>query len=274
MRGRAIGEGGEEEAETPLRLLGRNAQALEEPGLHLRVVDTDGTAAHLVAVQDAVVGAGQGLARVALHQVALLQHGGCEGMMHRHPAFLLVAPLKEREARHPQEAPGVRPFPLIEEATGLAQLQAQHAQDSAGLCAGGVGQKEQRVTLLQLRQLPQLLQLLSGEELHQRALQIAIFAQEVRQAGGAELLGPGLKVHELLAGEGRPAGQPKGPHNTARLQHLAEGLEGGRREHGSHVAELKGDAQIGLVAAEAVHRLPVWHPLEGRRDIHVQNLLE
>ena len=38
----AVGQSLEEEAETPLRLLRRYAEALKGPGLHLRIVDSDG----------------------------------------------------------------------------------------------------------------------------------------------------------------------------------------------------------------------------------------
>ena len=81
-----------------------HAEHLEQPRLHLRVVDTDAAAADLVAVDDQVVRLGLHLARVGFQQRQVLVPRGRERMVVGRPALLLLVPDERREVDDPGES--------------------------------------------------------------------------------------------------------------------------------------------------------------------------
>ena len=109
VRRRAVLEGVHQETELLLRLLGREAQAREDRGLQLGIVDTDRTAADLGTVADEVVGVGAHAARVAFEVGHVLGFGRGEGVMHRVEALRLVVPLEHREIHDPQRSEPLGP---------------------------------------------------------------------------------------------------------------------------------------------------------------------
>ena len=87
-------------------------------------MDTDRTAADLVAVQYDVVRLCAHPAGIGVQKRKVLVHRTGEGMMHRNEAILLLAPLQKREFGDPQkiELLGIDQTQLI------AELQTQRAE--------------------------------------------------------------------------------------------------------------------------------------------------
>src|SRR4030095_16791920 len=86
VRGGAVGQAPEEEAEAVLGLLGADGEGLEDAALDVGAVDTDAARPELVAVEDQVVGAGGGLLGGVHEGVGPLGGRGGEGMGGRVPA--------------------------------------------------------------------------------------------------------------------------------------------------------------------------------------------
>ena len=112
MRRGAELEGVDDEAELEFRLLLADAQHFEHALLHVGIVDPDGAAAELVAVQDEVVGIGtdplQVLFLIAVEPLLVLRLGSGEGMVHRVETLGLVVPLQKREVHDPQRSEDFR----------------------------------------------------------------------------------------------------------------------------------------------------------------------
>ena len=103
MRRSAVLECLKQEAELLVGLFLGDAQHIEHTGLDVVTMDTNGTAAHLLAVADDVVGVGHGVFGILVELVdpILARHG--ERMMHSCETVFLLAPLKKREFCYPYE---------------------------------------------------------------------------------------------------------------------------------------------------------------------------
>src|SRR5690606_6938343 len=136
VRRGAVGERVEQEAELLPRLLLADAHDGEDPLLDVPAVDTDGSAADLVAVAHDVVGVCERVARVLLEAVDPLGGRGGEGVVDGGPragadgdVVVLAGGLEERRVDDPDEGPGV----LVDEPGAPADLEAGGAEQGAGL---------------------------------------------------------------------------------------------------------------------------------------------
>ena len=82
------------------------AQQFQHGQLHGGVVDTDGAAAQLQAVQHQVVGARQGLAGVFLDHGRIDVPRRGERVVQGVPAFFGIVVFEQGEVHHPQRRPG------------------------------------------------------------------------------------------------------------------------------------------------------------------------
>ena len=101
VRGRAVLQGVEQEAEFGLGVFGRDFECGKHFALHVGAVNADGAAAQLPAVEHHVVSLGQALARVAVHEVFVAVFGAGEGVMHGVPAVFFFVELEHGEVHHP-----------------------------------------------------------------------------------------------------------------------------------------------------------------------------
>src|SRR5262245_11298597 len=108
VRGGAVLERVEEEAETKLRFLVRYTQPPEHPGLQPRVVDPDTAAAHFGTVQDQIVRLCTHSARIGFDLLEIDVQGRRKRVMHRVPTSVLLVVLEQREIGHPYKLEGVR----------------------------------------------------------------------------------------------------------------------------------------------------------------------
>ena len=106
---------------------------------------------------------------------------------------------------------------------------------------------------------------LLAEVLGHRPGQLAVLLdQQVRQSAGATLLGPLLPGVELLARLARATG-----HDDRADVLRLEDAELGPGEVVGALDQLQAHPQVGLVAAEATHRLGVGHPRDRALDLDV-----
>ena len=185
--GCAILEGVDQEAEAVVRVLMAEAEDLEHTLLCLGIVDTDGAAAHLGAVEHEVVGIGadalQILLAVAVEPVQMLGLGSGKRMVHGVEAGSLVVPLEQGEVHHPQGGEYLR----VAQAETVAHLDTQGAEGSAHLVPGS-GENQDQVALLSLNGCGHGGQVIGSEELVGRGLEGAVLiALDVDQALGAYL---------------------------------------------------------------------------------------
>lgn len=147
VRRRAVVEGVQQEAELRGRLLLGEADRVERPLLHLALVDTDRTAAQLRAVEDQVVGVGQGRARVGVEGGQRLGGRGGERVVHRVPALELALVVLDRLEHREVDDPEEGPLRLVDQLAAAADLQAGGAQQ---LLRGALlaGREEDRVAVL------------------------------------------------------------------------------------------------------------------------------
>ena len=230
----------------------------EDPLLHVAPVDTDRAAADLVAVADHVVGVGERRPRVGVEGVEELGLRRGERVVDGRPRTSahrdvtgrdgIRRRLEQRRVDDPEEAPRR----LVDEAAAPADLQARGAEERAGRL-GGAGGEEHAVARLGPDVCGEAGQLGLREVLGHRPGEGAVLLDEhVGEAAGAALPGPVLPGVELLARLARAAGHDDGPDVV--------GLEDAERGVGEVVGaldELEPEAQVGLVGAEAAHRLGV-----------------
>ena len=189
-------------------------QDLEHTLLYLRVVDTDGAATHLCAVEHEVVGIGahalQVFFLITVEPVQMLGLGSGEGMVHGVEAGGLVVPLEQGEVHHPQGSEYLR----VAQAETVAHLDTQGTEGNAHLVPG-TGENQDQVALLSLDGCGHGGQILGSEELVGRRLEGAVLiALDVDQSLGAYLgtLYPLGQLVGLLAGVAGASGHRDTAH--------------------------------------------------------------
>ena len=137
VRRRAVGERLQQEAEALLRLLGFDAERLEDLLLDVGPVDSDRAATQLPAVEDDVIGARAPAAGIAVEVAA----GRGERVVQRVPASLRLVPLEHREVDDPEA--------VVAGGLALGDVRAQAAEHARG-DLGAVGREEDHVAVLRL----------------------------------------------------------------------------------------------------------------------------
>ena len=125
MRRRAIGERVQKEPEALARCLVAQAQRLEHARLHILAMNSDAAGAELDAVQHQIVALRAALPRRGFELVEVFFEDSGERMLRAHPALVVLAPFKKREAGDP----GKFPFAAVNQVELVAQIQANLARD-------------------------------------------------------------------------------------------------------------------------------------------------
>ncbi|MCY1351842.1 hypothetical protein D9M69_381190 [compost metagenome] len=271
MRRRAVFQGVEQEAELLFLLLFADAEHAEHRLLHALVVDTDGTATQLGAVQHHVVGAGQGCGRVGL-QLFRAALGRGEGVVQRGQAAVVVL-FEHREVHDPHR----RPL-LGEQLEVMADLDAQRAQGFAD-DLGAVGAEEHDVAILGTHAIEDHVQVGLGDELDDRRLQAldalgALVDLDVGQALGAVDADELGVVVDLAARHARRTRNAQGGDAALRIVgRTGEHLEFHFLQLVGHVHQLQRNAQVRLVRTVAAHGFFEGHVREFV-ELDVQHFLE
>ena len=256
MRRRPVLERLEQEAELRLGLVLGQPDHLEDPLLHLRLVDPDRAAAELDAVHHDVVRLGQRPARLVAEPVAPLGYRRGERMVHGAPAGGAAVLGLLRFEHRPLDDPDEAPRRLVHQPAPPADLQPGRTQQLArrARLAGG---EEDRVAAGRTARLGQPGQVLGGQVLRHRAARLAGLGVQhrVRQPAGAARARPLLPGVELPAGLRRSA-----RHDDRPDVRCLEDPEPGAGEVRRQVHQLEPEPQVGLVRAVARHSLGVRHP--------------
>ena len=270
MRGCAKLVGVHQEAKALAGLLLGKAEGVEHAVLQCGIIDTHRAAAHLDTVQYDVVGHGMAGTRVALDLVEILGLGQGERVVHRHPAALLLAVLKQREVHHPQEVELVG----VDQAMLAGNVQTDLTQRSAGLDPVGIADDQQHIAGLNIQRGIKSSLLGIGQELFKAGGGALCGQAAVGQTLGAVGLGDLAELVDVLAAQlvGHALGVD-GADRAAGLQHSGEGLELSALEHLGHILNLQPEAGVGLVGAEAAHGLVPRHTVEGCLHINIEHLL-
>ena len=278
MRGRAVLQRVQQEAELDLRVFRRDVERVEHLFLHFGAVDTHRAAAQLPAVQHHVVGLGHAAAGVAVHVVLVAVLRAGEGVVHGVPAALFLVVLEHREVHHPQRRPAALEQAGLPGEVGVADLQAQRA-DAVVDHLGLVGAEEQDVAALRAGALQDFGDGGVVQVLHDGRLQAVAPLGRVVHLDPGQSLGA-VDLDELgvavdLAAAHLAAARHAQRHHTAarRGGRAAEDLEVHVLHHVGELGELEPDAQVGLVGAEAVHGFGIRHHRE-LTQVHAQRHLE
>ena len=264
-------KGVDQVAEALLGILIGEAQSPEHGLLGLGDGDPDGAATQFGAVEHDVIGLGPAVLLVGLQLVQILVHGGGEGVVHGHIAVLLLGELEHGELGDPKEleVPGIQNAQLL---GALAPQGAQGGKDHFVLC---IAHDEHQVSVLGVGTLQNGAVLLFSEELLIGGGHLAVMETGPGQTLGLIGLNEVSQLVDLLPGEvSGVAVYIDEPHGAALGHGAGEYAEAAVLHNVADVLDLKAEAQVGFVRAEAVHSLPPGHPQEGSLHIHVQHFLE
>src|SRR6266511_616247 len=221
VRRRAELERVEEEAELRLRVLRRDPHRLEDAGLHLGVVEPDGAAADLEAVEHDVVAPAVDTARVALEVLEVLVARAREGVVRRGPVAGVLVVLEEGRVDDSEEPPLAAGTVLRDEPHLLSDVDAEvrhHGLDDRLLPE----LEEEQVARLRAGRLVDRLAELGGDRLRERRLRpLAALAD----LGAREPLRPHalhvlLELLDVRAREVRGRGDAHRLHDLLRLHGL------------------------------------------------------
>ena len=228
---------------------------LEHARLEFRIVDADAAAAELGAVEHDVVGLRAHLFGIAVEQRHVFGLGRGERVVHADEAAFVVA-FHQRKIDDPRELVDVR----RDDAGVRAGQQADAAEDRQDLL-GLVGAKQHEIAGLDVQRGFEADLFGVGEELDDGRFPGAVFLHaDVGQAAEAAFLGQARPVllHHLDGRMGEALGVD-GLDGAAAFQRAGEHLELGALEHVGEIHDLHAEAQVGLVAAVAVHGFAVGH---------------
>ena len=272
MRRCAVGECSNQVTELLLGLLLGKAEGLEHLGLQLGIVDTNGAAAQLTAVEDNVVRLGTNLGRIGVQQRNILVHRCGERMVHGYEAVLLLAVLELRELGDPQQLEVV----LLGKAQTLSQLAAQRAQSDSGGLPVCIGNNEQQVVLLGTCALLDGCNLVLGQELGKRGGHAAVCGElhpcQTLCAVGLDEL---AQLVNLLARELVCVAVYVDETNRAAVRYgVLEHLERAVLRDVGNVLDLKAEANVRLVRAVLVHGVLPGHARQRQLNVNIEHFLE
>ena len=246
----------EQEAELQLGLFWSDVERAEDLALHLGAVDTDGPPTKLPAIEHHVVGLGDALAGVGVHQVLVPVLGRSERVVGCVPSLCSVVVLEHREIDDPQRCPHVIEQAVAATEIAVADLHAQRADgvvDDLRL----VRPEEQQVARLGAGALEDLRDGMVVKVLDDRTLQpLAALARIVDLDPGQTLCA--IDLHELCVGVDVAAAQAavciaavrhtERHHPAAgRRGRSAEDLEVDVGHHIGQFGELELHPQVGLI---------------------------
>jgi len=128
-----------------------------------------------------------------------------------------------------------------------------------------VADEEHHVAIRHPATCRQRLDLILGQELHDRPLDHSPFPDQISQPLAAQRLGV---LDQLVKETARPVGNPfnrYGPHHAALFNHTLEGIELGRAENIRHILHLDRNTQIRLIRPILDHRCRVGNANKRRR---------
>ena len=235
-----------------MRLLLGEPQDLEHLLLQLAAMNPDAAPTDLPSVTDDIVGLSPHLARIRIQERYILLHGRGEGVMHRVPTPFFLIPLQKGEVQYPGEGQDA----VVPQAQPLGYLQAQIAQ-GLGHHLGAVGHHEDEVAHFRLRAGDDALYRRRRQELGDGRFRSLGHQGQRDQPFGPVLLGELGQLVQLAAGISGTAGGAEGFDPPPFGHRLAEDAELAFGHQVGDVHQGQAEAQVGLVAAVALHGLVI-----------------
>ena len=259
-----MGRGSEAEradqvAELPLDLFVRQPQDLEDAFLDLRIVDPDGAAAELEAVQDQVVGA-----RLRRARLEVVGERRRERVMVRDPLVLVVAPLEQLRFEVPDELPAI----LRDQIEPSREIPPEPVERYVR-SIDPVGDETDQIPGPGTRPLEDPGALLVAQELlDRRPERSLVLDRDPHEPGGAAALRVLDELVQLLAREGRGTlGGDEALDRAAVGRDLRERREPRALEELGELRKLHPVPEVGLIRAVAFEHLVVGHATEGRAHV-------
>ena len=233
-------------------------------------MDTDRTAADLVAVQHDIVRLCANLAGIGVEQRKVLVHRTCERMVHRNEAVLLLAPLQEREFDDPQKIELLG----IDESQLVSELQAQRAERRPDDRIF-VRHDEHDVALLEVRLRLDRVHLVLGEELRDRGLQTLGLPVHPRKSLCLVRLDKLTERVDLFPAEVcRRALCDDAANAAACRERILEHGEAAVLHAVGKVRKFHIEPRIGLIGAVAVHGVLPRDTRQRKLNVEVQRFFE
>ena len=255
----SVGQGFQEETESLRGFLGGDLQDLEDALLHRAVVDADAAAAEFVAVRHDVVGEGTHRRRVALQKRQIVRVGAGEGMVDRGQPALLFRIAEQGEVGDPSQAELVAGVPFL-----LPRHFPPHRAEGRAHGVFGTRREEQQVAGAASGRFEPRTQALLADRLQQRRADASLRERGPEETPGAGGAGDFGQAVQHLPGIPAAAARRQPAHGSAFPEHPVEQGMAGAGGFPRQVPDLGAVAQVGAVHAEAVHRLLVGEPREGR----------
>ena len=265
-----------QEAELLLGLLEGQSNRLQHLALQGGVMDAQGAAAELKAIEHKVVGlgpgSGQGFGPLRCIAAEILRIGGAEGVVQGLVTVLVAVELEHREVHHPEEVPLVVVPVGLHHAQLLGQVLA-HPVEGLVHRGGVAGTEQQQGAGFRAGAAEQLLLLLIAEVVLDGADRVdltAVAHPDEGQATGTSFLCLAEHIttrldphvaHRIVA-----AGHRDALHRAAGLHGATEHLEAHVLHDVAHVGELHAVAGVGSVGAVALHGVMPGHAWEGPRQ--------
>jgi len=261
VRGRPVLERPQHIAKTAFYDVLRDFEhVLEYLFLQRGLVDADRAATELHAIQNDVVVLAAHLLRRAVEQMNILGHRRGERVMRGEVALFCLVEGHQRKIHDPQKFPVVGTdrelAALLEQRSAL---EADAAEDRAGFFPRRRGE-ENDVAVGDAEAFLQCRLFGVAEEFRDRRFPLAILDFDEGEPLRPERFGNIFQVLELTLRDVGEALAVERFHHAAARDRRLENLEAGVLERVAEVGQFEPETQVGLVDAEAVHRLDEGHP--------------
>ena len=226
-------------------------------------MDSNRTAADLIAVQHDIIRLGTHRARVGIEQRNILVHRAGKGVMHRNKAILLLAPFELRELGDPQQI--ILAFGDQPELVRYLETQSTERLPNDRIF---IRDDEQHIALFKARRSGDRFDFFFGEELGDRGLQSVFFPVHPRKTLGAIGLDKLAERVDFLAGELLGCALCNdAAHAAAVFDRILEHGESAIPDRFGQILQFHIEARIRFIGAIAVHGVD---PLDaGQRKLYV-----
>ena len=253
-----------------MRLFIGKADHFKHLRLHIGTVDTDGAGGQFDAVHDQIVGTGAHLFLIGFQIAVVLRIPAGEGMMRGDVALLLLAVLKQREFRYPEQVV----FVVVDQTVAARDFAAQRAQ-RLPYHVFLIRAEEDDVARLGVHRIAHGLHQFGGHVLVEAALYIAVRGEgHVGQTLRAVSLYEFAEGIDFLAGHSGESLRVDGAYAAAVFNGAVEHHESAVAHRIGNVHQLHFKAGVRLIGSVIFHGFVPGHARQGQLKLHALDFLE